>query len=172
VVDEDRGEGEVTAASPAPGRRLGRDRGRFALALVGLAGLGVALVRALPTRSDLLDAVGDPAPDLSAVAGALSAAATEAGVDRALLFALAAVESAGDPGARSRAGAVGLLQLEQATAGEVGRQLGLAPGVLALEDPCSRISPATRRSRWPATTRDLRTCVAGSPARPMPTRAR
>ena len=116
----------------AGGRRV---RLRAALGLIGCAALGYGLFRALPDKSELLDAIGDPAPDLSSVSGALSAAAAEAGVDRSLLFALAAVESAGNAKARSRAGAVGLLQLEAATAKELAKELGITPSALDLENP-------------------------------------
>ena len=106
----------------------------FASILLAAAGAGYGLVRAFPTRSDLLDAVGDPLPDLAAVDGALVAAAREAGVDVSLLRALAAVESAGNPKAVSRTGAVGLLQLEAATADEQARKLKLG-GPIDLTDP-------------------------------------
>ena len=114
------------------GRRV---RVAAALGLIGCATLGYGLYRAIPLRSELLDAIGDPAPDLSAVESVLSAAAAEAGVDRSLLFALAAVESAGKVTARSRAGAIGLLQLEPRTARDLAKQLGLPAEGLDLENP-------------------------------------
>ncbi len=112
-------------------------RARFgaALGLLACATLGYGLYRALPLKSDVLDALGDPAPDLSAVGDALSSAATEAGVDRSLLFALAAVESAGRTNARSHAGAIGLLQLRPSTANDLARELGLEGDVVDLENP-------------------------------------
>jgi soluble lytic murein transglycosylase len=124
----------VTAGGPAPrgGRRA---RGLvFAAVVVVAVGAGYGLVRAFPTRSDVLDAVGDPLPDLSAVDGALVAAAKEAGVEVVLLRALTAVESAGNPRVVSHAGAVGLLQLMDTTAAEQARKLKIA-GPLDLTDP-------------------------------------
>lgn len=52
------------------------------------------------------------------------AASESEGVDEDLLRAVAAAESAGDPEARSRAGAVGLMQLESRTASEMASRLG------------------------------------------------
>ena len=124
----------MTAGGPAPLRGW-RSRGLvFASVVVVAASAGYGLVRAFPTRSDVLDAVGDPLPDLSAVDGALVAAAREAGVDVSLMRALAAVESAGNPKVVSHAGAIGLLQLMDATAAEQAKKLKLA-GPLDLTDP-------------------------------------
>lgn len=124
----------MTGDAPPPRTPARRGAVAFAVVLLAAAGAGFGLVRAFPTRSDLLDAVGDPPPDLSGVDGVLGAAAREAGVDPALLRALAAVESAGNPKAVSRTGAIGLLQLETATAEEQARKLGIAPP-LDLTDP-------------------------------------
>ena len=52
--------------------------------------------------------------------GMIQKAATEAGIDPALFDALIATESAYDPNARSRAGALGLSQLMPATAQSLG----------------------------------------------------
>lgn len=110
-------------------RRVG-----YLAVVAACAAAGFVLGRVAPGRSAVLDAMGDPAPDLSAVDDALAAAAKESGVDPALLRALAAVESAGDPRARSRAGAVGLLQLAPETAKEQARALRIE-GTLDLTDP-------------------------------------
>ncbi len=57
-------------------------------------------------------------------------AADDAGVEVPLVLAVASVESAGDPRARSGAGAVGLMQLMEPTALEVARDLGEPDPVL------------------------------------------
>lgn len=130
MVDAHRGEGEVRNGAP---RRLFRMRA--AVGLLGCAALGYGLVRAVPLKSEMLDLLGDPAPDLSAVAGALTSASAEAGVDRSLLLALAAVESAGKANVKSHAGAIGLLQLMPATAMDLAKELRIEPEGLDLEDP-------------------------------------
>lgn len=99
-------------------------------ALVGFA-VGRTLPRSRAEAAALLDG---RAPDLSAVDAALLAAAREAGVDPDLLRGLAGAESGGDPGARSGAGAVGLLQLLPETAAEQARALGLDPRRIDLAD--------------------------------------
>ena len=59
--------------------------------------------------------------------GLIQKAATEAGIDPALFDALIATESAYDPNARSRAGALGLSQLMPATAQALGISNPLDP---------------------------------------------
>ncbi len=71
---------------------------------------------------------------------AIDAAAAEAGVDRTLLDALVVVESGGDPEARSRTGAIGLLQVMPATGEETARRLGIPwRGETTLEDPVANL---------------------------------
>jgi soluble lytic murein transglycosylase len=73
-------------------------------------------------------------------AEAAEAAARESGVEPALLRALVAVESGGDPRARSRRGAVGLLQLMPATGEEMAARLGIPwRGEETLEDPATNL---------------------------------
>jgi soluble lytic murein transglycosylase len=135
VVDAGRGEVEVTGAGSGA-RSPTRRRALVALGLVLATAAGFAVARGVPGRAALRDALGDPAPDLSAVDAALRAAAAEAKVDLALLRALCAVESAGNPAVRSRAGAVGLLQLDPATAAEQARLAGIPPS-FDLLDPAT-----------------------------------
>jgi soluble lytic murein transglycosylase-like protein len=61
---------------------------------------------------------GKIAPD--GIKSAIDKAAADAGLDPALLDALVSVESSYDPGARSRAGAMGLSQLMPGTAEALG----------------------------------------------------
>ena len=61
----------------------------------------------------------------------VSRAAAEHGVNAALLHAVVAIESAYNPGARSRAGAIGLMQVMPATAARY--------GVFNLEDPLQNL---------------------------------
>jgi soluble lytic murein transglycosylase len=72
---------------------------------------------------------GGSPPDLTRYAAEIERAARAAGpsgVEPALLMALVAAESGGDPEARSRAGAIGLCQLLPSTAAEVAHDLGIA----------------------------------------------
>lgn len=62
----------------------------------------------------------EPKPTPSQLSPLIQKAATEAGVAPSLLDALVATESAYDPSARSRAGALGLSQLMPGTARELG----------------------------------------------------
>jgi soluble lytic murein transglycosylase len=67
-------------------------------------------------------------------------AARESGVDAGLLRALVRAESGGDPDARSRAGAVGLLQVMPATGEETAARLGVPwRGEATLEDPATNL---------------------------------
>lgn len=130
----------MTGVAPAGGGVRGpASRAGLVVALLVAGGAGFGLARLLPSKAGLLDALGDPAPDVARrdarVGPALERAAVESRVDRQLLLALAAVESAFDPKARSRTGAVGLLQLERATAEELAPSLGLAASSLDLDDP-------------------------------------
>ena len=99
------------------------------------AGIGFTVVTLWPSRASVVRVLADRPPDLSRFDAQVSAAARESGVDPALLRALAAAESGGDPRAKSRAGAVGLMQLMPATAAEQARRLGLDPDRVDLEDP-------------------------------------
>jgi soluble lytic murein transglycosylase len=110
-------------------------RPKILAALAGIA-VGFLVGRALPRRGSSLSE--DVAPDLSRLSTRIDAAAGEAGVDPDLLRGLVAAESGGDASARSRAGAVGLLQLMPETAGEVGRRLGMRPP-FDLEDPATNL---------------------------------
>lgn len=65
-------------------------------------------------------------PSLDSYREAIRTAAEEARLDPALLAALVASESGGDPDAVSRVGARGLCQLMPATAAEEARRIGIA----------------------------------------------
>jgi soluble lytic murein transglycosylase len=69
-------------------------------------------------------------------------------VDPSLLRGLAAAESGGDPRARSRAGAVGLLQVLPSTAAEQARRLGLDPARVDLEDPATNLRLGAAYLGW------------------------
>jgi soluble lytic murein transglycosylase len=89
------------------------------------AAWGIVLVLgALAVGAGLGWRVGGP-PALDRWDSAIVAAATEAGVDPALLRAMVAVESGGRPRAESDKGARGLLQVVPTTAWEEARRLGL-----------------------------------------------
>ncbi|MEQ8765967.1 MAG: lytic transglycosylase domain-containing protein [Planctomycetota bacterium] len=77
-----------------------------------------------------------PALRLRAHEAALTRAAHDAGLPRGLVQAVAIQESRGDPGARSHADAIGLMQLRLETAREIGASLGVTiDGEERLEDP-------------------------------------
>lgn len=104
-------------------------RGRVVLAFVALAGVSVALVRgdaASPVPSAFVSLKGGdislPAPPWgrSRIQALIREAASEYGVDPALVRAMVWVESGYDPYAVSAKGARGLMQLTEDTAREVG----------------------------------------------------
>jgi soluble lytic murein transglycosylase len=114
-------------------------RGRRAAAIVAAAFLaGFLLVVVWPDR-----ARRDDPPDLDALASKIDRAAAESRVDPALLRALVATESGGDPHARSGAGAVGLLQLMPDAAAEAAKALGIARPP-DLEDPATNLRLGAR----------------------------
>ncbi|MCS6856405.1 MAG: transglycosylase SLT domain-containing protein [Sandaracinaceae bacterium] len=83
-----------------------------------------------------------------------SLAASEQGLPEALLYAVMRHESAFNPSARSRAGAVGLMQLLPSTARRIGAKLGLPVADQRLTDPAvnMRLGACYLRemlSRWP-----------------------
>ncbi|MBK8576072.1 MAG: lytic transglycosylase domain-containing protein [Elusimicrobia bacterium] len=61
------------------------------------------------------------------------------GIDPVLVLALVRVESGFSPSARSRRGAMGLMQLMPETAREMAGRLGLDPATLVLDDPETNI---------------------------------
>ncbi len=72
--------------------------------------------------------------------GLLEAAGGRFGVDPELLAIIVLVESGGDPGARSGAGAMGLMQVMPGTAGDIARWRGITGfGVAALHEPAVSI---------------------------------
>lgn len=129
-----------------PGPRLSRT---FAIvSVLGASLLGFAIGRTLPrSRAEAASLLDAGAPDLSAVDAVLVAAAREARVDPDLLRGLAAAESSGDPTVRSRAGAVGLLQLVPDTAAEQARALGLDPARIDLTDAATNARLGARYLR-------------------------
>lgn len=71
--------------------------------------------------------------------------ARAAGLDPALVLAVIRAESGGDPGAVSRAGAIGLMQLMPSTAAAFAQRTGMEPpGRDALFDPETNIHLGTR----------------------------
>ena len=113
-----------------------------AVALVAaLAGFGVA--RWWPFRAALGALAEASPPDLLAFDGALVRAAGEAGVDPDLLRGVVAAESGGDPRAKSRAGAAGLVQLMPDTAAEEAKALGIA-GAPDFMDPVTSLRLGAR----------------------------
>jgi soluble lytic murein transglycosylase-like protein len=82
----------------------------------------VTVVSAVPTPSPSLS----PLP-ISAIRAYAAAGARASGLDEALVLAVIMSESAGDPNAVSRAGAIGLMQLEPATAHDCGIRNRWAP---------------------------------------------
>ena len=88
---------------------------------VGVALLGLAL--SVAAGAYLGRARGRAAPDLTRWGALIDTSAREFDLDAHLLRGLVAVESSGEPGAVSPAGAVGLLQLMPATAREQAERL-------------------------------------------------
>ncbi len=118
------------------------------VAVLAASLLGFALGRTLPrSRAEAASLLEGGAPDLSAVDSVLVAAAREARVDPDLLRGLAAAESSGNPTVRSRAGAVGLLQLVPETAAEQARALGLDPARIDLTDAATNARLGARYLR-------------------------
>ena len=112
--------------------------------LVALAGVaGFAVVRFFPSRAAIADVLDGSPPDLSAFSRPIEAAAAESGVDPDLLRGLVAAESGGNARARSRAGALGLVQLMPGTADETARLLGMRPP-LDLLDPETNVRLGAR----------------------------
>jgi soluble lytic murein transglycosylase len=88
-------------------------------------------------------------PDLSPFDGPVESAAREFGLDPDLLRALIVTESGGDPRARSRAGAVGLLQLMLPSANDVARRLGMGEvRTEDLEDPATNVRLGAGYLAW------------------------
>ena len=104
--------------------------------------------RRLPGRAVLSDWVGARPPDLSSVAEPLLAAAKEFRLDESLLQGMVAAESGGNRKARSRAGAVGLLQLVPETAAEQAKALRLDPASIDLTDPATNLRLGARYFAW------------------------
>jgi soluble lytic murein transglycosylase len=111
-------------------------RGRRALLVATAAVAGFLLGRLFPTRRAIADARDASPPDLARFEREIDAAAAESRVDPDLLRGLVAAESGGNPNARSRAGAVGLLQLRPDGAADAARSLSLRP-------PYDLLDPAT-----------------------------
>jgi len=119
------------------------------LALAAVCAVGGFLAgRFFPGRSGLSDLLGSAPPDLSAIAAPLDAAATEFHVDADLLRGLVAAESSGNPKARSRVGATGLLQLVPDTAAEQAKALRMDPAALDLTDPVVNLRLGARYLAW------------------------
>jgi soluble lytic murein transglycosylase len=88
-------------------------------------------------------------PDLSRHAAAIGAASRESGVPADLLRAMVAAESGGDPAARSRAGARGLMQLLPSTAREQAERLHEPwRGDDALDDPAWNVRLGAGYLAW------------------------
>lgn len=103
----------------------------------------------------------------------LTAAAEEAGVDPALVFAVARKESAFSPDARSRAGALGLLQVMPATGRRVASDLGLSPPAVAdLLDPATNARLGTAYLRQMLDRFDGNIILAAAAYNAGPQRAR
>ncbi|MDN3516999.1 transglycosylase SLT domain-containing protein [Aquisalimonas lutea] len=112
------------ADTRAQAAMLARDWGWYDRAIRGANGAG------------LHDALGLRFP--AGFRETLTAAAEAEGLDPALVFAVARKESAFSPDARSRAGALGLLQVMPATGRRVARDLGLSlPSAADLLDPAT-----------------------------------
>lgn len=120
---------------------------RIAGALVGLAFFGgpVAMVSlAVSARTaGYVDARDVVAARVRAFLAPARDAAQSEGVDLPLILAVASVESAGRPSARSSAGAVGLMQILPSTAGD----LTGGAGVPALTDPATSLRLGARYLR-------------------------
>jgi soluble lytic murein transglycosylase len=84
-------------------------------------GLIAAAVSLRTTRS--VESYDDVIARVDRFARAARAASASEGVEHELIRAVAAAESAGDPEARSHAGAVGLMQLEPGTASDMAARL-------------------------------------------------
>ncbi len=118
-------------------------RARAGLALAGLAlAASLALGYAEGRRT------AEDAPDVERWRPLVERIAAEADVEAALLLALVAAESGGDPRAVSRAGARGLVQLMPATAEDEARRHGLpVPTPESLFDPATNLGLGARTLR-------------------------
>lgn len=125
-------------------------RRRWVLGAVVLcsAGLAIGLLR----REELRDYVEEELfrARLERYAPLFLAAGRESGVDPYVLAAMACVESSVRPRAESKAGALGLLQLQVPTAGDMARRLGVPPPTREelLDDPALNVRLGAAYMAW------------------------
>jgi Ni/Co efflux regulator RcnB len=128
--------GVRTVALPAPPAAVGGDASAADVGVdVSVEALGALAVRDGAVGASEGGAVEGLAPSSIEIAwlpdtiapwrGLLEAAGARHGVDPELLAIIALVESGGDPGARSGAGAMGLMQVMPGTAGDIARWRGI-----------------------------------------------